>query len=387
MKRLICVLILALSGMPGLWAQADSLRQLAAVEISASRAAGPALLRPDSLSLRQYQTGSLAQLLGQEGYAFMKLYGPGRLATPSLRGSGAAHTAVLWNGWNLSSPMNGQLDFSLLPVSLLDQVKVQYGGQGALLGSGAVGGAIHLDSRPPEDGFSGQVQADAGAFGFGQVAGVLRARGARGSLCIRAFGQRATNDFRYRVPVAGGSDSLRRQQHAALWQAGFIQEGTLALSSRQTLTAHLWYTASEREIPPASDQGDRHWRSSLGYRYRGEDWDLQARVAWFDEGLTYTDTLSGLDARSRARTGQGEVEWRWWPGKGQQLRLALSQAWGEARADGYGGQAHRRGQGSLLALYRLPRWWPGWEGQLSLRQGWADGRWLPPMPALAWGVG
>ena len=385
----LCLLCLALWGavLP-LAGQADSLRRLAAVEITASRAAGPALLTPDSLTLRQYRSGSLGQLLGQEGYAFIKHYGPGRLATPSLRGAGAAHTAVLWNGWNLSSPMNGQLDFSLLPVSLLDQVRVQYGGQGALLGSGAVGGAIHLDSRPggSAPGWSGHLQADGGAFGFAQLAGVLRGQGARGGLTLRAFGQRATHDFRYRVPLGGGRDSLRRQQHAAQRQAGFIQEGQLRLSDRQSLSLHLWYQQSEREIPPAADQTDRHLRSSLGWRYQGPTWDLHLRGAYFAEGLVYTDTVTGLDAPSQAQTVQGEAEWRWWPGQGQHLRLGLSHALGQARADGYGGLRHRREQGSFFALYRLPRWRPGWEVQLSLRQGWADGAWLPPMPGVAWSV-
>ena len=101
----------------------------------------------DSLTLQEAKGQNLADLLSRQSDVFIKSYGLGSLATTSLRGGGASHTAVIWNGFSLQSPMNGQLDLSLLPVFFFDEVEVQYGGSAALYGSGAVGGAIHLDNQ------------------------------------------------------------------------------------------------------------------------------------------------------------------------------------------------------------------------------------------------
>jgi iron complex outermembrane receptor protein len=99
----------------------------------------------DSVSSIAYQTQSLSDLLGANSQVFIKSYGPG-LATSSFRGAGATHTAVLWKGFNLQNPMLGEVDFSLFNVDAAEKVTIQYGGNGALFGSGAVGGIIQLQS-------------------------------------------------------------------------------------------------------------------------------------------------------------------------------------------------------------------------------------------------
>src|SRR4051812_12993113 len=69
----------------------------------------------DSLALAQHNSTNLADLLADESPVFIKSYGLGSLATTSFRGGSANHTAILWNGFNINSPMNGQLDLSLVP--------------------------------------------------------------------------------------------------------------------------------------------------------------------------------------------------------------------------------------------------------------------------------
>jgi hypothetical protein len=69
----------------------------------------------------------------------IKRYGPGLLATPSFHGTSAAHTEVRWHGLAINSPMNGQLDFSLYPSFMLDQLAVRYNGAGD-----GIGGTVEL---------------------------------------------------------------------------------------------------------------------------------------------------------------------------------------------------------------------------------------------------
>ena len=73
-------------------------------------------------------------------------YGQGGVSVATLRGLGSYHTAILWNGINLQSSMNGGVNLTNIPVNFIDQLAIQYGGNGALFGSGAIGGTIQLSN-------------------------------------------------------------------------------------------------------------------------------------------------------------------------------------------------------------------------------------------------
>jgi iron complex outermembrane receptor protein len=72
----------------------------------------------------------------------------GGTATPSLRGTGAGHTGLTWNGVNISHPMLGQSDLSLVPVGLIDDIQIFYGGASMPLSNGGIGGIINLETHP-----------------------------------------------------------------------------------------------------------------------------------------------------------------------------------------------------------------------------------------------
>ncbi|HQW46611.1 MAG TPA: TonB-dependent receptor plug domain-containing protein, partial [Chitinophagaceae bacterium] len=80
----------------------------------------------DKQTQLQYQTNSLNHLLALHTNVFVKNYGVGSLSTISIRGSSAAQTAVLWHGLNLNNAMTGLADFSILPVSFFDEIKINY---------------------------------------------------------------------------------------------------------------------------------------------------------------------------------------------------------------------------------------------------------------------
>ena len=54
-------------------------------------------VRPErfAVALNQYRTGTVADILAARTPAYIKNYGPGQLASISLRGTAARHTAVL----------------------------------------------------------------------------------------------------------------------------------------------------------------------------------------------------------------------------------------------------------------------------------------------------
>ena len=70
----------------------------------------------------------------------------------SLRGigpSGTSRSLVLFDGLPLNDPFGGWVIWNRLPVSALDRVEVARGAGSPLWGSAALGGTVHLRSRPP----------------------------------------------------------------------------------------------------------------------------------------------------------------------------------------------------------------------------------------------
>ena len=110
-------------------------------------AVGNQVNRLDSGIRAFFATKRLADVLQQTTPIYIKAYGPGNLASISFRGTGANHTAVLWNGININSPTLGQSDFYLLPNLAFNEVSIQSGNGSALYGTDAIGGTIQLGNH------------------------------------------------------------------------------------------------------------------------------------------------------------------------------------------------------------------------------------------------
>ena len=102
------------------------------------------ILITDSLGTRNIR--SLTDVLKFNSFIYFKENGLGMVSSPSFRGTSAAHTAVIWNGININSQLNGQVDFNAISSNSYDKITVRSGGGSVLFGSGAIGGTVHLDN-------------------------------------------------------------------------------------------------------------------------------------------------------------------------------------------------------------------------------------------------
>ena len=98
----------------------------------------------DSLVARNIN--SLTDVLKFNSFIYFKENGLGMVSSPSFRGTSASHTAVIWNGINIKSQLNGQIDFNAISANSYNNITVRSGGGSVLFGSGAIGGTIHLDN-------------------------------------------------------------------------------------------------------------------------------------------------------------------------------------------------------------------------------------------------
>jgi len=369
-------------------AQADTALLLPVAEVKGQRLRADFVGQPtvdwDSASLSRYRAYNLSDLLERESGVFVKSYGLGSSATTSIRGGSASHTAVTWNGLPLQSPMLGQLDFSLLPMLFVDEAQLQRGGNTASWGSGALGGTVGLLNEPlPYEGAEAGLRATLGSFGLWDQQVRARWRGQKWSLNTRLFHRQARNDFDYQL----SNGERRQQEHAALQQQGVLQEVYWQASERQRLALLAWWQTANRELPPLTTQNtslasqrDSTLRTSLQWRYLGDNAVWHLRLGWFREAIDYRDELIQLRSPSHFHTLLGEAEGQWQLSADTELEAGFFYNYTNAQADGYRDNRPQQDRQALFASLRHQ--WGALSLQGSLRQALVDGQLAPFVPAL-----
>ncbi|WAC03181.1 TonB-dependent receptor [Lacinutrix neustonica] len=92
-------------------------------------------------------TNTLTGLLAFNSNIYFKENGFGMVASPSFRGTNASQTAVIWNGININSQLNGQTDFNTINASQFNSIAIRSGGGSVQYGSGSIGGTVHLNNK------------------------------------------------------------------------------------------------------------------------------------------------------------------------------------------------------------------------------------------------
>jgi len=98
-------------------------------------------------SLLTNRNDNLTSILKRHANIYIKEQGSGMTASISMRGTGASHTAVYWNGIPINSSLNGQTDFNTIFSASYNKISIRKGGGSVLLGSGAIGGAVNLKNE------------------------------------------------------------------------------------------------------------------------------------------------------------------------------------------------------------------------------------------------
>jgi len=275
-------------------------------------AMGQYILRFGKESLEEFGGQSLGDFLQARSGLFLRQYGPGMVASLTMRGTSAGHNAVFWNGLPINSPSLGQMDFSILPVEGFDIAQVHFGGSGALYGTDAIGGAIHLSNELVfNQGLSLSTAHRVGSFGaiHNQVQGSFST--AKFSSKTQVYRQRATNNFPF-TNVAKIGTPQELQDHAAVSQWGAVQDLAWNLSSQTQVSSSIWWNANARQIQPVMGSSNRdvqqdqnlRWVADVHHFENSRVWNLKTGMVW-DKQL--------FNEQADNRTNQfflaGELDW------------------------------------------------------------------------------
>ena len=319
----------------------------------------------DSASSTIFQSGTLTDVLNHESAIFIRSYGLGSLGTISIRGASSTQTAMLWNGFNIQSPMNALYDASLLPVFFLDEVQVQHGSSGALFGSGAIGGSIHLNNKTVfNNGWQVKYVANYGSFNTLLQGASVGFSNKKWMVQTKAFYKQAENNFRFKNIAEFGSP-MQRQENAALQQWGILHEQSFNLLNENTfakknlLQFKFLHQKNERDIPPSmtmntseAQQADAIVRATASWDYAIKKWETTLRSAYFNEQINFVDPASNLDEHYTAHTAIIESEHKIYLHKRHLLHGGINYTFHRAITKNYLGNNPAQNRAAVFASYR-----------------------------------
>jgi iron complex outermembrane receptor protein len=244
---------------------------------------GSSIYHTDSIDKAAFQAYNLNDIISFKNPIYFKSYGNGMLSSISFRGTGASHTAVLWNGINVNQPTIGQSDFSLFPVLAFDNVRIVYGSSSSKFGSDAIGGGILLESSADwNKALSGNIGQYAGSFhNFLTTINVQGKVGNDVYLNSKFYRHQNNNDFEYQNITKAGQP-VEKQQNASIFQYGILQDVFINTSSRSQLAIKGWFNFSDREVQPTmvnEDADDTQKDKSLRLV---ADYGIQSGIGYFE---------------------------------------------------------------------------------------------------------
>ena len=349
----------------------------------------------DSLARSGYEASCLAGLLSGNSVVFIKSYGRGSLATASFRGTAASHTQVLWNGFQIASPMLGQVDLSLVPNTFFDKVKLQYGGSSLEGVSGALGGSIELANEPDTANPILDVSQLFGSYQTFVTTAALNLQTEKLISNTHFVLQSSANDFAYFNKAIIPAEWMK-QEDAQVKNIGFTQHFTYAISDAQKISITSWNQWSDRNIPatmtnvlkggnPTEFLNDFFSRNVLSWNYKHNNTRVQASAAWFHEELIYfletsedetTDTL--IDTRNATNSYFGKVKLDNEFGKGYLFSAGLDLRHESVKTSNYEEKKQRNTIGVFVRVRKT--FWKYLSLDFLLRQELTDGVFLPIMP-------
>lgn len=322
-------------------------------------------------------------------------YGRGARQEASLRGTGASHTGVWWNGLPINSTIEGSVDLAMWPAASTDRLSVAPGAAALAEGSGGLGGGITLGSVARwNEPLAIEASLGYGSFNSWDASAAVRTSGlGRVQSSTKASFSSSTNDFWFINrdiidPSHPGEPTWQRNANAQYQLWSVAQDIFVRDDHQGVWTISLLAADADRNLPqlttyegPANSNLTHSRNTNLlfsaAYRRVWNRWLVEASLAggyeWtsFDkQQLTSSqDYMASVDAASRGARGQfrGKVSNRIDERHTVSGTLVLGGAWAESyetvRATGFD---RGRFEGSAAADWTA-RWADRWTTTVLVR--------------------
>ncbi|MCL6387837.1 TonB-dependent vitamin B12 receptor BtuB [Pectobacterium carotovorum subsp. carotovorum] len=189
------------------------------VVVTANRFAQPvsSVLAPTTVVTREeidrWQAKSLNDVMRRlPGVDIAENGGRGQLGSVFIRGGSASHVLVLIDGVRMaSSGVTGSVDFSQIPMSLVQRIEYIRGPRSAVYGSDAIGGVINIITERAQDG--GVLNAGYGSHAYQNYDGSVRGHVSDNTVVSVAGSYEATHGYNVypssSLPIDRDNDGYR----------------------------------------------------------------------------------------------------------------------------------------------------------------------------------
>lgn len=307
MNRKTLLFILFLYAFGTLSAQSDSIRWLDEVRLSDVKlkefSKGQFTKKIED-SVINLQEPLLTSLLKFNSPFFLRENGYGMVSSASVRGTGAAQTAVVWNGININSQFTGQTNFNTINTQVFDEISLRPDGGSVIYGSGAIGGSIHLNN---ELNFSGnsenKIIAGIGSFDTYQAGWAGKFSTDETSVNVDVSGISSENDYQY-------PETKLRNENGDFYNISLNAAIGQWLGEKNLLKFYSNYYQGNRcfsgtlQIPSNSEYQDKNVRNLLEWKSFLGNFTSSLKLAWLDEEFKYFENRDAANfSFGKAKTG------------------------------------------------------------------------------------
>jgi vitamin B12 transporter len=244
-------------------AQADTSKKLNEVKVNSQPVPQIQTITPSQQisagDFEKYSAFNVADAIRNFSGVIIKDYGGiGGLKTVSVRGLGANHTAVLYDGVQINDAENGQVDLSKLNLNNVQQITL-YNGQSPdiCLPARAFASASILSIKTIKPALTAdkpyQITAGIKGGSFGLVNPFLQWQqriNNNWSFIINGYTENANGQYKYKTSV-NGIDSTRKRTNADISAQQFDGSLYWTKSDSNKFNLHINYYNSDRGLPGA----------------------------------------------------------------------------------------------------------------------------------------
>ncbi|MBD5331626.1 MAG: TonB-dependent receptor [Bacteroides sp.] len=180
--------------------------------------------------------------------------GAGGLKTVSVRGLGAAHTAVVYDGVALANSRSGEIDLARYSIDNLGSLSLIMGDNDEIFTtarSAASAATLNITSAPNPDDDSIRLSAKVSAGSFGYVSPFVRlTKGFNDRWAVGVVGSvmRADNNYPFRLRN-GSETTTEKRNNSKVLTTNLETNLTYSISSGNTISTKLYYYDSRRHLP------------------------------------------------------------------------------------------------------------------------------------------
>lgn len=366
------------------FAQADTLKQ---VEVTTTITPAPSYKLIKVTNIESHVTDNLADLLSKETPIYIKSSGPGGLSTISIRGAGASHTQLYWNGISINSPTLGQLDLATLPVAFIDEAEIHLGASSVVDGSGGLGSAVQLNtSANYKNKLNATFRKELGSFGIDKSLFSINAGNKKFQSKTSLFRNSSFNDFKY-IDISKENSPISERENAETIQYGIKQEFYFAPNKENHFAIKSNYLDSYRQISSAlgietkgEHQTDKVLRL-MGEWRNGKNKTFQhLRLAFVKDELNYIDTSLSINSRIRVDSYKATYNFNHYFNYLLKLSAQVNTGADIANSTGFGAQYQQNRQSIFLQFEQKSNW--GYQYNIAARQEVIDGKLTPLIPTI-----